>query len=851
MLLGLNFYFGGHKNKTQTCNCMKKMFTLLAITAGFSVSWAQQATLKGTVISGEDQTPVPFANIAVTGTSGGGTTDLNGKFELKLNAGSYTLKISSLGFANKEEKVTLAAGETKSISITLPKSAVDLAMFTKTEGKYEKKVEELTVSLDIIKPNIIENKNATSADQALQQTPGLVIVDSEPQLRGGSGYSFGAGSRVMVLVDDLPLLSGDAGRPSWGFIPVENIEQIEVVKGAASVLYGSGALAGVINIRSAFPTNTPKTKVTFFGGVYNIRKKNRWHDASSQPFNTGLSFLHSRKLGKNKEFDLVLGGNLFKEKGFIGPARKDTLGFLNSTNSGEFETRGRFNFNFRHRVHKVEGLAWGLNGNIMYAQSAGSFIWDGASADSVYRSQPGTTTRTLQTTFHLDPYVTYQHKSGTTHSLRMRYFYLDNNNSNNQGNSSQLFFGEYQTRIVFPKIADFSITPGVMATYTMGKAQLFAGQPPIPVNPYDSVRTDKIGTDNTNVAFYTQIEKKFFKRLTLSGGFRVEYFRIGKYDRYTLVDNQGTVPDQRLDTNFVTTNIQPVFRLGINFKAAEETYLRASFGQGFRFPTIAERFVKTTVGPAQVYPNPVLEPEKSYNVELGIKQGIKIGQFMGYIDLAGFYQRFNNTIEFTFAQWGKITDPLFGLGFRSVNIGRSQVWGLDFSVMGQGKFTKDLTMNVLMGYTYTNPRVLDPNFAYQTLVPIPGDTVLMTNRNTSDTINNPKGDLLKYRFEHLVRADVEFIYKKLMIGVSFRYNSMMRNIDNAFYKFESLGVVNGVGRSRNPKGDYVFDMRIGYEVHKGHRVNFIVNNLLNRVYALRPLAPEAPRYFALQYQVQF
>jgi outer membrane receptor protein involved in Fe transport len=90
-----------------------------------------------------------------------------------------------------------------------------------------------------------------------------------------------------------------------------------------------------------------------------------------------------------------------------------------------------------------------------------------------------------------------------------------------------------------------------------------------------------------------------------------------------------------------------------------------------------------------------------------------------------------------------------------------------------------------------------------------------------------------------------------MIGASFRYNSMMRNIDNAFYQFESLGVVNGVRRSRNPKGDYVIDMRIGYEVHKGHRVNFIVNNLLNRVYALRPLAPEAPRYFALQYQVQF
>ena len=41
------------------------------------------------------------------------------------------------------------------------------------------------------------------------------MVDGEPQIRSGSGFSYGAGSRVMVMVDDLPVLSGDAGRPTW------------------------------------------------------------------------------------------------------------------------------------------------------------------------------------------------------------------------------------------------------------------------------------------------------------------------------------------------------------------------------------------------------------------------------------------------------------------------------------------------------------------------------------------------------------------------------------------------------------------------------------------------------------
>lgn len=831
---------------------MKKIFTLLTFSALCVASWAQQATLKGKVISEEDKQGIPFSSVAVIGTTEGTTTDVNGKYELKLNPGTYTLRSSSMGFTEKEEIITLAAGEVKEFDWILPKG-VELKLVTKTEGKYEKPVEELTVSLEVIRPNIIENKNATSADQALQQTPGLVIVDSEPQLRGGSGYSFGAGSRVMVLVDDLPLLSGDAGRPSWGFIPVENIEQIEIVKGAASVLYGSGALAGVINIRSAYPTNKPKTKVTFFAGIYDIKKSQRWYTAQEQPFNTGLSFLHSRRLGKNQEFDLVVGGNLFKERGYVGPARSDTAGYLNQTNTGEFDARARMNFNFRHRVKKVEGLAWGINGNFMYSQSASTFIWDGASKDSVYRSMSGTTTQTLQTVFHVDPFITYQHKSGSSQSLRLRYFYLDNQNSNNQGNSSQLGFAEYQARIVIPKVKDFSITPGIMATYTVGKAQLFAGNKPLAAAPYDSVRTNRIYTDNANVAIYTQLEKKFFGRLTISGGFRLEMYRIGKYDNYTFVDTApGGAAAKDTSFQFVENNLNnkflPVFRLGANFKAHDETYIRASFGQGYRFPTIAERFVKTTVGPAQVYPNPTLSPEQSYNIELGIKQGFKVGKFMGYADVAGFYQKFNNTIEFTFAQWGSIFDPLFGLGFQSRNIGKSRVWGVDFSLMGTGAFNKNLTVNALIGYTYTNPRVLDPNYVYAT----DAGGQQLTNKSTSDTATNPKGNLLKYRFEHLVRADVEFIIKKrLMIGVSCRYNSMMRNIDAAFLTLEGAGFINGVSRSRNPNGDYVFDARIGYEVHTGHKVNFIVNNIANRQYSLRPLAPEAPRYFCLQYQVQF
>src|SRR5690606_34288653 len=131
------------------------------------------------------------------------------------------------------------------------------------------------------------------------QTPGLNIMDGEPQIRGGSGFTFGVGSKVSVLIDDMPMLSGDAGRPEWGFIPVENIEQIEVTKGASSVLSGSSALSGYINIRTAYPKSKPQTKINLYSGFYSRPQADSatWWD--DYPFIHGMNFLHSRIIKKN------------------------------------------------------------------------------------------------------------------------------------------------------------------------------------------------------------------------------------------------------------------------------------------------------------------------------------------------------------------------------------------------------------------------------------------------------------------------------------------------------------------------------------------------------------------------
>ena len=157
----------------------------------------------------------------------------------------------------------------------------------------------------------------------------------------------------------MPMLSGDAGRPEWGFIPVENISQVEVIKGAASVLSGSSALSGSINIRTAYPTSKPLTKVILYSGLYSTpsQQDSKWYDDT--PLISGATFLHSRKY---KQWDLVFGGNLNYDHGYMGPPQyKDTLAWAdtltNFSNKQMVSKRARVNFNLSRRAKKYQGIS--------------------------------------------------------------------------------------------------------------------------------------------------------------------------------------------------------------------------------------------------------------------------------------------------------------------------------------------------------------------------------------------------------------------------------------------------------------------------------------------------------------
>ena len=561
---------------------------------------------------------------------------------------------------------------------------------------------------------------------------------------------------------------------------------------------------------------------------------------------SNTNFFHSQKIGN---FDLVFGGNVFLTDGYKGPSRIDSAyktnpdpalaiypkstTFSNLLNEeGSFEKRVRANMNLRYRSKKIVGLSYGVNFNVLKSASIDALLWENGTT-GMYRPLPGVATRTDAFIFNIDPFISLYRPNGNKHTIRTRMFRVNNANTNEQANASTLYYGEYQFQTKIKSVKDMILTSGIMGTYSSGQSELYsANENGTGFNFY------------SNAAVFAQMDKKFWDKLNVTFGGRYEYFKI----------------------NNVNKQAVPVFRGGLSYAVAKATFVRSSMGQGFRFPSIAERYILTNAGGVKIYPNPDIKAEKSWNAEVGIKQGFKIGNFYGYLDVAAFWQEYKNTIEFTFSQWGTTGGAFDRFGFKSINVGDTRVLGLDFSVLGQGKFSDHFGVNILGGYTYTLPTILDADKNFNVASPDPNNPITLNYKATSlDTTNN----ILKYRFQHMVKMDIEFNIYDFSFGISYRYTSFMQNVDRIFYVLDAggpslkdIGLIESRGDIRNANntwtipdtkkpGTSIADLRLSYKFSKRCKVAFIVNNVFNLQYALRPLSANEMRQYNLQYALTF
>lgn len=795
---------------------MKYLLVLFLI-----VSCDSFSQITGIVKDKSTNEPIIGAKIIASNNSKA-LSSVEGTFTLSTQNTTFPITVvtSMIGYEND----TTIINNPQFITILLTEPFQTIETVVVTAGRRSQDIEEVPISMEILRPELIDNKGITDLEQAVNQSPGVYAMDGQVSIRGGSGFSYGAGSRVMLLWNGMPLLSGEAGDTKWNAVPMENASQIEILKGASSVLYGSGALNGIISLTEREPGLKGEVRAKYQFGIYDSPKREslKWWS-------------------KSPTFHMIEGyyGKMYKKVGFTISANGFTSdGFR----QGETEERGRVSGTFYFKPEKIKRLKAGIGYNLQFQETGNFIIWQ---SDSLGYTPSGgadvtdsnsTLSKYRGTRFSIDPYVKYIDKYNNKHSLKTRYFYTDNINVFNPAQSNQggVSFGDYQ----FQRLTRFgtSLTTGLTAIHTTVTSNLFGDH------------------YSFNGALYVQLEQKLYEKLDLTGGIRLEYFEQDQ--------NRGD-SDFYFGKDSTKLPVYPIIRGGLHYELFKYTHLRASYGQGIRYPSVAERYTQTNVGALNVFPNANLKPERGWAGEIGVKQVVKIGKnWKGIIDVAGFINEYENMMEFAFGIYNPDSIPLSlvptnpgyigkWVGFQSQNAESARITGIEFSFNSVGKIG-NVELTSLIGYTYMKPITLNDDSTYIQSFSTYSDSV--TPFPESKTINVSYNNILKYRFNHLIKGDIEATYKGISIGVSARYNSHMINVDKIFEDgFFGTEILPGLKeyREENNKGALVFDVRLGYTIKEHYRIGVMVNNLLNEEYTTRPGDIQAPRTYMVQLTAKF
>jgi len=721
---------------------------------------AQGNILRGEVADSITGEPLIGVSI-ITGPGQGTTTDASGRFVLKIDKFPFSATVSFLGFETKH--IVINSLPPGNYNILLHSSELALNQVVVAAGKHPQKIEEISQSVEIIKPDFLINTQTNQVDEALQKIPGVTEEKGQVNIWGGSGFSYGAGSRVLVLLDDMPMLSADAGDAKWNYYPVENLDQIEIIKGSSSALYGSSALDGIISLRTALPDTTPLTQIKLFYSIYDKPKNASEAYWKTPPVKDGFTIADMRRIGN---FSIVSSINGYRDDGY-------------QQGSTDHILRGNLYVQYKPKNNKILAHI-SLNG---MKDTGQNFLYSNNVAQPLIPA-PGASASGTYIRWNADGSFKYFQDSANTHTIRTRYFGT-NNILLGQSSKSGLWYSEYQyqTKLLDEKEIKSTFTTGV--TYTLSK-----------------VYSDSLYGFHTgqNTALYGQFDQKIHK-FNFSLGFRFEANKqdTSKWDYF------------------------PVFRSGINYQAAKGTFLRFSLGQGFRYPSVAERYISTIAGGIAVFPDPNLKPETGWNTELGIKQLFGTKSFKGYIDGAVFVSEYQDMIEYEFGP----APGGIGAGFSAQNITNTQVTGFEITTGFEEKLRR-LVIDFYGGYTHVIP--------------------LNTGYNPkTDTIAEDK--YLKYRRSDLLRGNLDLTFGKVSFGTYAVYNSPFLNIDQYF-----LLIIKGLGTNgywKEYSSGTTFDFRLSYKLVKWSTLSFVVKNAFNAEYMQAPGNTIPPRTYTLQAIIAF
>ncbi|MBI5788795.1 MAG: TonB-dependent receptor [Candidatus Schekmanbacteria bacterium] len=537
-------------------------------------------------------------------------------------------------------------------------NGVDLGEIVVTATKTERKKEDVPVSVTVITGEEIRQKGIpVDLSDVLLQEAGIDITRSIPGSIAGiniRGLGYG---RSALLIDGQPAdLLTYAGRHPLQMIDPNNVERIEIVRGAASALYGANAMGGVVNIITKNGEGTNKNKLTV------------GYDSLDSPW-AGFS-----TNGTLDRFSYNLNGRYFTTQGYKPIPEPTTYGEKSLQNAEwrDVNLGGKLGFSINenseisfspnyldtevndvgrpHTIHNIkesfENLEYKQRVNDLY-----SFV-----LDLNYRSHDAT--------FRWDSYSFDWNPTGTDVA------WISDENVNKYG-------GEFKNQFNFPTVLSVQNRAILGVNYWLETMDNQGTD----YSTGAGVLNNTAQSKTQNVGIYVQDEAEILRRLFITLGARYDNFKY--YDTEFVDYSSSPTIKATGDTSYDTFNP----RGGIKYKLTDSTSLRASAGKGFRPPQATDMLRKTSWSE----PNPDLKPEKATTYDIGIDQVFGCGHS---ISVTWYRNKLEDAITWLSLPSGK---------WQPQNVGEAESKGVEVEFKQQ----IDPNWSAFVNYTHNESKVTE------------------------------------------------------------------------------------------------------------------------------------------------
>jgi iron complex outermembrane receptor protein len=590
---------------------------------------------------------------------------------------------------------------------------IDLGKMIVTATRTEKKVEDAPGSVTLIDQEELKKQNIQTVDEALNSLAGVFakrtkgLMDATPSVsfRGFKGDQY-----TLILLDGQPLNDAYGGVVEWGTMPVNNIDHIEVVRGAASALYGGNAMGGVINII----TKTPEKLELEAGAGFGSNNTRRYAISAGNRFGDRLSV----SLGYEEE----------STDGYVTTPVLSSISAGAGTDSGGYPMDDSSG-NPTKWVVGDKGdngaLHRNLNGKVSldFSDTGMVSITAGSGRHEYDYGPPNT----YMGTFGDD--TTYA-DAGSGQRARFRpndfisYTGIGRNDTDNFSITAKEMFGPVELHGQLGTVqsddrytletgsgsADYYNSAGSLKI-TENESWFGEASGNLPLGDAHlltlgtSYRTDKSDTNDYSVPYYRSYDGQGASTF-YSGGkaaawalFVQDEWQIldplslyigARYDSWKVSDGASGVPGA--ETTY-ESNTESAFspKIAALWKLPTETTLRASVGRAFRTPTLYELYRSWVSGSTTYESNPSLKPETVWSYELGCDQYLFDRKTR--LSLTGYRNDIDDLIYY----------QINGSTKTRTNAGKARTYGLELEA--SHKVADWLTL--WGNFTYTDARIIE------------------------------------------------------------------------------------------------------------------------------------------------